>query len=358
VSLGALLDALAIPIIQAPMLGAADARLALAVNAAGGMGSLAAGGLAPDEIEQAVAGLKAATDAPFAVNLLMAPKANPSAAELDVALARLAPWYAAVGAPPPEAPNAFAPDFDAQLAALTRAAPPVASFAFDILEPAQVDALHAAGTYVVGTANTVAEARAWAAVGADAISAQGAEAGGHHSYFLADIDESLVGTMALVATVRAAVDLPVIAAGGIMEGRGVAAALALGASAVQMGTAFLLSDQATIPAPWRQAVARAPDDPTRLTRALTGRYARGIETRFMREMRPVEQEVPAYPVQNRLTQPLRAAAAKAGDPQMLSLWAGQAVRLAEAGDAGEMLRRWWAQAGEAAQMLAARTRPG
>jgi nitronate monooxygenase len=354
-SLQALLDGLEIPILQAPMLGASDAKLALAVGRAGGLGSLAAGALAPDEIGAAVDALRAAGGAPFAVNLLMAPKAAPDAAVLDAALARLAPWYAELGEPLPAAPNAFAPDFAAQLAALTKAAPPVASFAFDVLTAEQVEALHRAGTYVVGTANTVAEARAWAGVGADGICAQGAEAGGHHAYFLEDVEDSLVGTMALVAGVRAAVDLPVIAAGGIMDGRGVAAALALGASAAQMGTAFLLADEALTSQAWRDAIAAAPDDPTRMTRAFTGRYARGIENRFMREMRAVEREVPAYPVQNALTQRLRAAATAAGEPEMTSLWAGQAVRLASGGSAGTMVRRWWDEARAAAQDLIRRT---
>lgn len=354
-SLKALLDGLEIPIIQAPMVGASDAALAIAVSRAGGLGSLAAGGLAPADIGSAIAQIRAATDRPFTVNLLMAPKAAPDAATVEAALQRLAPWYADLGAPPPAAPNQFAPDFDAQLDALVATAPPIASFAFDVLKPGQVAALQRAGTYVVGTANTVAEARAWAEAGADGICAQGAEAGGHHAYFLADIDDSLVGTLPLVATIRAAVDLPVIAAGGIMDGRGVAAALALGAAAVQMGTAFLIADEAITSQAWRGAVECAPDDPTRLTRAFTGRYARGIENRFMREMRPVEREVPAYPVQNRLTQPLRAAAAKAGDAQMISLWAGQGVRLAQRGSAAEMVQRWWAEAGEAARDLSRRT---
>ncbi|MGH6999498.1 MAG: NAD(P)H-dependent flavin oxidoreductase, partial [Phenylobacterium sp.] len=173
--------------------------------------------------------------------------------------------------------------------------------------------------------------------------------------FLAEPEASLVGTMALTALILDAVDLPVIAAGGIMNGRGVAAALALGASAVQMGTAFLLSEQTGVSTPWRAAIEAAGDDATRLTRAFTGRYARGIENRFMRELRAAQDEVPAYPVQNRLTQPLRAAAAKAGDAEMISLWAGQGVRLAQPGDAGELVRQWWREAQEAAGRLAVRT---
>jgi nitronate monooxygenase len=354
-SLRALLEDLPIPILQAPMAGACFDAMAVAVSQAGAMGSLPAAGVAPDEMGPLVASIRARTDAPFGVNLLMARPASPAPGEVDSALARLAPWYAELGLGVPDHPNRFAQDFNAQLDALIRAAPPVASFSFSILTPAQVEALHGAGSYVVGTANTVEEAIAWARVGADGICAQGFEAGGHHAYFLADIEASSVGTLALVATVLEAVDLPVIAAGGIMDGRGVAAALALGASAVQMGSAFLLADEAIVGPTWRRAIADAPADATRLTRAFSGRYARGLENRFVREMRGVQEDVPAYPVQNRLTQAMRTAADKAGDPELMSLWAGQAVKLAKPGQASEMVKQWWAEAQDAAQALAART---
>lgn len=350
----ALLESLPIPILQAPMVGASGDALALAVGRAGGLGSLAAGAFAPADIGPAVAAMKAATDAPFGVNLLMAPSAAPHLEEVAEALKRLAPWYAQLEEPVPLQPNTFAPDFTAQLGAVTAAAPPVASFTFGCLNREQVEGLHNVGTYVVGTATTVAEARAWAEAGADGICAQGSEAGGHRGHFLAETEASLVGTMALVPTIRAAVDLPVIAAGGIMDGRGIAAALALGASAVQMGTAFLLTDEAVTPAPWRSAVATVDEDPTRLTRAFTGRHARGIENRFMREMRAVEGDVPAYPVQNRLTQPLRTAATAASEADLMSLWAGQGVALTQTAGAAELMFRWWGQARLATQTLASR----
>lgn len=349
------LQRLAIPIIQAPMWGASTQDMALAVSRAGGLGQLAAAGLGPDQVAASVAQLKRDTDQPFAINFLMAGPVRPDADTVDAALARLRPWYEARGVPLPPRPNDYAQDFEAQLEATIRAAPPVASFAFSILTSAQVAALHAAGVFVIGTATTVAEARAWAAVGADAVCAQGAEAGGHRGHFLAPVEDSLVGTMALVATVRRAVSIPVVAAGGIMDGRGVAAALALGAVAAQMGSAFLLADQSMASPPWRRAIETAADDPTRLTRAFSGRHARGIENDFTREMRPIENEVPAYPVQNRLTQPLRSAAAKVGDTSVMSLWAGQAVKLAEPGDAGALVQRWWAEAKAVAGELSART---
>ena len=350
-----LFDKLEIPIIQAPMLGASTQAMALTVSRAGGLGTLAAGGLAPDALEAGVAELRAATDRPFAVNLLMSEPARPSASEVEQALDVLRPWYEARGLAVPDAPNDFALDFERQLEALIRAAPPAASFTFSILTRDQVATLQARGTAVIGTATTVAEARAWEAVGADAVCAQGSEAGGHRGTFLAPLEDSLVGAIALVATMRQAVKIPVIAAGGIMDGRGVAAVLALGAAAAQMGTAFLLADQTMASAPWRRAIETAPDDPTRLTRAFSGRYARGIENDFMRRMRPLEHAVPAYPVQNRLTGPLRAGAAAQDDPQAMSLWAGQAVKLAGPGDAGALVERWWAEAKDTAWALVKRT---
>jgi nitronate monooxygenase len=349
------LDCLAIPIIQAPMWGASTQAMALAVSRAGGLGQLAAVGLGPDQIAASVAELKAATDQPFALNFLMSEPVRPDAAEVEAALAVLRPWYDARGVALPAIPNDYALNFEAQLEAVIRAAPPVASFAFSILTAAQIAALHARDIYVIGTATTVAEARAWVAVGADAVCAQGAEAGGHRGTFLAPVEDSLAGTMALVPTIGRAVPVPVIAAGGIMDGRGVAAALALGAAAAQMGSAFLLADQSMVSPPWRRAIETAEDDSTRLSRAFSGRHARGIENDFMRRMRTVEGDVPAYPIQNRLTTPLRSAATKADDTSVMSLWAGQAVTLAEPGDAGALVQRWWAEAKAVAREVAKRT---
>lgn len=354
-SLGKLLEALPIPIVQAPMGGASSPEMALAVSRAGGLGSVAGVAFAPDDIAAAAALVRSGTDAPFALNLLVSQAQHPTADDLDRALARLKPLYDEMGIPLPQRPNRFGHDFDAQFEAVVKAAPPIASFAFDNIGRARIDALHAAGSYVIGTANTAAEARAWAEAGADGICAQGMEAGGHRGNFLKETEASLIGTMALVATVRQAVDLPVIAAGGIMDGRGVAAVLAMGCAAAQMGSAFLLADQAITGPLWRGAIRDAGDDPTALTRAFSGRHARGLENRFMREMRPYEADVPPYPVQNRLTQPLRAAAEKAGDREMMSLWAGQAVKLATPGDSGELVKRWWEEARAASWALAART---
>lgn len=349
------LDSLAIPILQAPMVGASSFEMAVAVSKAGGLGSLGAGAMEPDEIEAQTKAFRAATDRPFGVNLFVLDRTAPPADEVDRAIERLRPWYEDRGLPVPAAPNDFAPDFSRQFEALVRAAPPLASFTFGALSAEQVAALKAQQVLVVGTATNVAEARVWAEIGADAICAQGGEAGGHRGTFVGDARDSLIGTMALVPLIAQATGLPVIAAGGIMDGRGVAAALALGAVAAQMGTAFLLTDQTAASSAWQRAARTASDDPTRVTRAFSGRYARGVENDFMRRMRPIEDEVPAYPVQNRLTQPLRAAGARMDDPEVISLWAGQGVKLASPGDAGALVEQWWAQAQAVARNLAART---
>lgn len=348
------LQSLAMPIIQAPMLGAAGEALTLAVSKAGGLGSLAAASLAPAALKAAIERLRSETDRPFSINLFILPPTEADPDEAREAMARLAPWRERYGLPAQSIPNQWAEPFEPQFAALVEAAPPAASFTFGILAREQVLALKSRGTLVIGTATTVAEAKAWEAVGVDAISAQGFEAGGHRGTFLKDVGESQIGTLALLSTIREAIALPVIAAGGISDGKAIAAALAMGAAAVQVGTAYLLAEEATTSAPWRRAIATVADDATHLTRVFSGRYARGIENDFMREMQAFSDEIPAYPIQNALTQELRAAAAKAGDAEALSLWAGQSVKLARPGAAADITRQLWAEAQDALRAASSR----
>jgi nitronate monooxygenase len=339
-----ILEHLPIPIIQGPMLGVSGEALVIAVSNAGGLGSLAASSLTPDGLIKAVTALRRATDRPFLINLFIQKPATPDPADVKLAMEHLKPWRAKLGLPDQAIPNQWAEAFEPQFAALVDAAPPAASFTFGILDQQQVLALKMRGTFVMGTATTAAEAKAWADVGADAVCAQGFEAGGHRGTFLKDVSESQIGTLSLVSTIREAVDIPVVAAGGITDGRAIAAALAMGAAAAQVGTAYLLADEATTSAPWREAIAVVDDDATRLTRAFSGRHARGIENRFMREMRAVEDRIPPYPIQNALTQELRAAAAKAGSAEELSLWAGQSVKLARTGSAAVITENLWRDA--------------
>ena len=274
---------------------------------------------------------------PFGMNLFVLEQPTPDAATVQAAIDRLAPLYADLGLPPPEAPARWCEDFHAQFEALLEARPAVASFTFGILSAAQVRRLQdEAGCYVIGTATTLAEAQAWAAVGADAVVASGMEAGGHRGTFLGDWDGSQIGTMALVPACVDALDIPVIAAGGIMDGRGITAALALGAQAVQLGTAFLACPESAITPAQRSAMAGAQASDTRLTRIFSGRPARGIINDAMRALAPHEADIPAYPIQNALMGPVRRAAAQAGDAEYIALWAGQGVGAARALAAGAL----------------------
>jgi nitronate monooxygenase len=337
------------PIIQAPMTGSDTPALAAAVSRAGGLGSLGCGARSPVAMREAAAAVRAATDQPFAMNLFVLDTPSPDAAEVQAALERLAPLYERLQVPL-QPPSVWCQDFAAQFETLLELRPAVASFTFGLLTPEQVRHLHDVGSLVVGTATTVAEALAWQNVGADAVVASGVEGGGHRGTFLSDWESSQIGTMALVPACVDALEIPVIAAGGIMDGRGIAAALALGAQAVQMGTAFLACPESALVPAWREALARADGGDTRLTRVYSGRWARGIVNTMMRELLPHEAVLPSYPVQNALMGPVRRAAAKAGDGEHMALWAGQGVGAVRAMPANALV-------GILCQEMAAATRP-
>ncbi|MNQ20965.1 nitronate monooxygenase [Pseudomonas linyingensis] len=327
------------PLIQAPMAGGATTpELVAAVCNAGALGSFAAATLSPAAMREGVARVRALTDRPFNVNLFILENPDPSDEEVARAQARLDPLRAELGLPPGSRPARFCEDNRAQIETLLELAPPLVSFTFGLLDATTVARFHAAGCRVIGTATTVAEALAWQAVGADLICAQGSEAGGHRGTFLGDPQQSCLGLLALLPQVVAAVNIPVIAAGGIMDGRGIAAALLLGAQAAQLGTAFLCCPESGIPSIWKEAILAARDDSTRLTRAFSGRLARGIANDFMRRLAAAEDEVPAYPVQNALTGDIRQAAVRQGRSEYLSLWAGQAAGMARTLPAGELVR--------------------
>ncbi len=329
---------LPLPIIQGPMTGSDTPQLAAAVSAAGGLGFLGCGMRSPAAIREAADAVRAATDRPFGMNLFVLDTPSPAAAEVTAAMARLAPMYARFGLQP-EPPARWCEDFGAQFEALIQARPAVASFTFGILSSAQVRRIQdEAGSLVIGTATTPAEALAWAQVGADAVVASGMEAGGHRGTFLGDWEGSQIGTMALVPACVDALDIPVIAAGGIMDGRGITAALALGAQAVQLGTAFLACPESAITPAQRSAMAGAQASDTRLTRIFSGRPARGILNDSMRALAPHEADIPAYPIQNALMGPVRRAAAQAGDAEYIALWAGQGVGAARALAAGALVQ--------------------
>jgi nitronate monooxygenase len=320
-----------VPIVQAPMVGGATTpALVAAVSNAGGLGFLAGAALAPEKIASEVAAIRALTDRPFGVNLFVLDPASPDEATVRRALDAIDPLRADLGLPPGRPLAHYAPDFREQLQTLIELHVPVVSFTFGLLSAEDVARLHASGSYVVGTATHVAEGIAWRDAGADAVVAQGAEAGGHRGTFIGAFEDALIGTMALVPQLVDATGLPVLAAGGIMDGRGIVAALALGAQAAMMGSAFLTSRESAIPEVWKTRVRGTSDTSITVTRAITGRHARGIRNPLMRRLSESAGSIAPYPVQNALTQELRQSAARAQNGDYLSLWAGQGAPLGRA----------------------------
>lgn len=337
------------PIIQGPMAGGAcTPALVAAVSNAGALGSLPASLFSPEAMRTQIEQVRTLTDRPFLVNLFVQKTPQPDVAELARAADLLKPVWSSLGWQALPMPGKWCEDFEAQFDVLVAARPAAASFTFDILTPAHVARLHAAGIVVIGTVTTVAEALAWQAAGADAVVASGIESGGHRGTFIGEQLEATLSAPQLLSEVVAALDIPVISAGAIMSGADIARALALGAAAVQMGTAFLVTDESGIHPAYKQRLLSAADHPTRLTRAFSGRYARGLENRFMHLMLPVEAQLPAYPVQNALTGSIRAAAAAAGDTELMSLWAGTGVGRARAMSAAGLVRTLVAEMAAAA----------
>jgi nitronate monooxygenase len=330
------------PIIQAPMGGATTPELVAAVCEAGGLGCVAAAYYDPEQINAACLRVRQLTDKPFGINLFApAPVPALNQTQIDRAIARLQSYHDELGLLAPQLPEQACIPFDAQLAAVLDCGASVFSFTFGIPPAADLAAVKTQGMYVMGTATTVAEAKALADAGVDAIIAQGSEAGAHRGSFLGNFEDALIGTMALVPQIVDALPLPVIASGGIMDGRGLLAALALGASAVQMGTAFLTCSETGIAQAYKQAILNATEDATTLTRAFSGRPARGIVNRMIREVEhpDARDDILPYPWQNALTRKLRNAAAQAEQADYLSLWAGQGLGLAKRQSAAQLIAR-------------------
>jgi nitronate monooxygenase len=329
-----------VPVVQAPMAGGSitTPELVAAVSNSGGLGSLAGGYLSAREIEQAIRKTRTLTGRAFAVNLFAPGSREPLAGDVGAQLRLLGPIHDRLGLDPPAMPDRVPGLFDEQLEAVLAAKIPVVSFTFGLLPEEAMNRLHGQGGFVIGTATTVAEAKILEAAGVDAVVAQGSEAGAHRGTFDVPAEPPLVGTMALVPQVADAIRLPVIASGGIMDGRGIVAAMALGASAAQMGTAFLTCDECGAPAAYKSAVLEAADDSTGLTRAFSGRWARGIRNRFMEASRRAGAEPLSYPWQNSLTTPMRAAASRKGEAGFLSLFAGQGTRMSRSMPAADLMQ--------------------
>jgi nitronate monooxygenase len=328
------------PIVLAPMAGIMDAELVIAAAQGGALGSLPCALLSVEKAREQINIIRQRVSTPVSMNFFCHKAVDADAGREAGWKQRLAPYYKELGLDPAAPVNAAnrAP-FDAAMCALVEELKPeVVSFHFGLPDPALLKRVKAAGCIVISSATIVKEAIWLEDNGADAIIAQGAEAGGHRGMFLTEDIAEQPGTFALVPQVVDAVKVPVIAAGGIADGRGIAAALALGASGVQIGSAYLRCPESKVTAPARVALAQARDDSTVITNVLTGRPARGIANRVMREVGPISPDAPAFPHSATALAPLKAAAEKLGKVDFTSLWAGQAIRLGREMPAADLTR--------------------
>jgi nitronate monooxygenase len=343
-----LLDLLGIelPIVLAPMAGAMDWELAAEAAEAGACGSLPCAMLSPAQVREQVAKIRERTRKPISLNFFCHTPPAPNNAREHAWRERLQPYYRELGIDPSAPlPSSNRAPFDAQFCAVVEELKPqIASFHFGLPEPALLHRVKAAGCIVISSATTAKEARWLEQRGADAVIAQGVEAGGHRGMFLTDDLATQVGTFALVPQIVDAVKVPVIAAGAISDARGIAAALALGAAGVQIGSAYLHCPESRISAPHRAAIKATADDDTALTNLMSGRPARGIVNRIMREIGPIDPIAPEFPLAAGALAPLRAKAETAGSGDFSPLWAGQAAALSRAMPARELTRTLAAEA--------------
>lgn len=322
------------PIIQAPMAGGVtSSKLVAAVSNNGGLGSIAAGYLTPFQLLEQIREVKQLTTNLFSVNLFVPSGVISSENEITLAKQLIQPIREQLNVPYDniEIPTSesLLQTFRDQLKVVIDEYVPICSFTFGIPSQEVMDKLKQQNIILIGTATTVREALEIEKSGMDIVVVQGSEAGGHRGTFKNGLNESLVGLMSLIPQVVDKVTIPVIAAGGIMDGRGLMAALCLGAKGVQMGTAFLTCKESGAHQLHKEAILRSDEEQIVLTRAFSGKWARGIKNKFIMEMQQNETAVPEYPIQNTLTQTIRKAAAKQNKKEYMSLWSGQSPRLAK-----------------------------
>lgn len=322
------------PIIQAPMAGGTTtSELVTAVSNSGALGMIGAGYMQPDALREQIREIRQLTENPFGVNLFVPSEFHITADAFNAAYDQLQPIrdQLSLSANLPMLPRYEEEQqiFHELVQVVIEERVSICSFTFGIPSSEVMNDLKRNGIITIGTATTVKEAKINEEMGMDAVVVQGTEAGGHRGTFDLDAMDGLIGLMSLVPQVVDEVNIPVIAAGGIMDGRGLMASLCLGAKAVQMGTAFLCCEESGAHALHKEAILQANDDEITLTRTFSGKWARGIRNRFIAEMRDQESSVPDFPIQNRLTNDIRKASAAQHTDEFMSLWSGQSPKLAK-----------------------------
>ncbi|MFX4303180.1 NAD(P)H-dependent flavin oxidoreductase [Alicyclobacillus tolerans] len=339
-----------IPIIQAGMAGGPTTpQLVASVSNAGGLGTLGAGYMKPGDLRDAIRQTKLQTEKPFAVNLFIPEKNNRSihqehGQQMEKALQKIRLRLGLAEQTQTQWPQSQESLFEQQMEVVINEEVPVFSFTFGRLSQEWINLCKQAGIYMIGTATSVHEAEQLEKSGVDAVVAQGYEAGGHRGTFDHAVEEACIGSMALLPQVVDAVQIPVIAAGGLMDGRGVAAAFLLGAQAVQMGTAFLTCYESGAHPAYQEKLLQAEETDTRLTKIYSGKSARGLITAMMNELADLEDATLPYPIQNEWTRDIRNRAAQIGNVDYMSLWAGQGIRLQRRRHAAELVSETWQDA--------------
>ncbi|WP_058302744.1 NAD(P)H-dependent flavin oxidoreductase [Gorillibacterium timonense] len=336
------------PLLQAGMIGAARADLAAAVSMAGGLGTLGAAGMNADELHREMKAIRLKTNCPYSVNLHIPMKeVLPDEGRLEEVCELLQPYWEELGLQPLNALASVRREaaykqalFEEQLAVILEESVPIVSFSYGVLDNDWIDRLKHRGIKLIGTATTVSEGAHLEHQGVDLVVGQGSEAGGERATFLGAAEQAAVGTIALTPLLADALHVPVIAAGGVMDGRGIAAALALGAAGVQLGTAFLTCPESDASRRTKEALLTSMEESTVLTRSYTGRYARTIRNKFIADLSDEDHRLLPYPYQEALTRPIREAAEEQERVSCMAVWSGQASRLLTRElPAGDLVRR-------------------